>query len=92
MVEEDFGKRDYDKEYFRGIQNLKDTKLSERTLFRLNKTNSPYLINEPDLIEVIMENEKSNGDAVKGMSTFDFLDYAILISNSKESIPIFEMK
>ena len=92
MVEEDFGKRDYQKEYFRGIQNLKDTKLSERTLFRLNKTNSPYLINEPDLIEVIMENEKSNGDAVKGMSTFDFLDYAILISNSKESIPIFEMK
>lgn len=91
-VEEGFGIGDYDKEYFRGIQNLKDAKLSDRTLFRLNKMNSPYLIKEPDLIEVIMEDEKSNGDAVKGMSTFDFLDYAILISNSKESIPIFEMK
>lgn len=39
-----------------------------------------------------MEDEQSNGDALKGMSTLDFLDYAILISNSKESIPIFEMK
>lgn len=91
-VEEGFGIGDYDKEYFRGIQNLKDAKLSDRTLFRLNIMNSPYLIKEPDLIEVIMEDKKSNGDAVKGMSTFDFLDYAILISNSKESIPIFEMK
>jgi hypothetical protein len=26
------------------------------------------------------------------MSTLDFLDYAILISDSKESIPIYEMK
>jgi hypothetical protein len=49
-------------------------------------------MNEPDLIEVISEDEKSNGNAVKGMSTLGFLDYAILISNSKESIPIFEMK
>jgi hypothetical protein len=39
-----------------------------------------------------MKDEKSNGDAVKGMSTLDFLDYAILISDSKESIPIYEMK
>ena len=91
-VEAGFGIGDYQKEYFRGIQNLKDAKLSDRTLFKLNKTNSPYLLNEPDLIEVIMEDEKSNGDAVKGMSPLDFLDYAILISNSKESTPIFEMK
>jgi hypothetical protein len=91
-VEGGFGIGDYEKEFFRGIQNLKDTKLSDRTLFRLNKTNSPYLLNEPDLIEVVMTDEKSNGDAVKGMSTLEFLDYALLISNSKESIPIFEMK
>ena len=91
-VEEGFGIGDYEKEYFKGIQNLKDTKLSDRTLFRLNKANSPYLLNEPDLIEIIMTDEKSNGDKVKGMSTLDFLDYAILISNSKESIPIYEMK
>jgi hypothetical protein len=58
----------------------------------LNKTNSPYLLNEPDLIEIVMTDEKSNSDAVKGLSTLEFLDYALLISNSKESIPIFEMK
>ena len=28
---------------------------------------------------------------MKGMSTTDFLDYAILISNSIASIPIYEM-
>jgi hypothetical protein len=91
-VEAGYGIGDYKKEYFRGIQNLKSTKISDKTLFRLNKKNSPYLANEPDLIEVIMLGEKSNGENVKGMSTLDFLDYAILISDSKESIPIYEMK
>jgi hypothetical protein len=91
-VEAGFGIGDYEKEFFRGIQNLKDSKISDKTLFRLNKKDSPYAENEPDLIEVIMQDEKSNGKAVKGMSTLDFLDYAILISDSKESIPIYEMK
>lgn len=91
-VEAGYGIGDYEKEYFRGIQHLKDTKISDKTLFRLNKKDSPYIVKEPDLIEVIMQDEESNGEAVKGMSTLDFLDYAILISDSKESIPIFEMK
>ena len=82
---------DYEKEYFRGIKKLKDTKISDITLFRLNKKNSPYLEPEPDLIEIIMKDEKSNGEFVRGMSTLKFLDYAILISNSKASTPIFEM-
>ena len=90
-VEGGFGIGDYEKEYFRGIQNLKDNKISDKTLFRLNDLNSPYTTKEPDLIEVIMLEEKSNGEAVKGMSTLDFLDYALLISDSKESIPIFEL-
>jgi len=90
-VEGGFGIGDYDKEFFRGIQNLKDSKISDLTLFRLNKMESPYINNEPDLIEVIMQDEKSNGESVKGMSTLDFLDYAILISNSKASIPIYEI-
>ncbi|TCI84541.1 hypothetical protein [Tenacibaculum sp. M341] len=90
-VEAGFGIGDYEKEYFRGIQHLKDSKISDKTLFRLNKKDSPYAINEPDLIEVIMQDEKSNGEAVKGMSTLAFLDYAVLISDSKESIPIYEM-
>jgi len=87
-----YGIGDYEKEYFRGIQNLKDSKISDKTLFRLNKINSPYTTKSPDLIEVIMTDEKSNKDKVKDMSTLDFLDYAVLISGSKASTPIFEME
>ena len=90
-IEGGFGIGDYDKEYFRGIQNLKKTKLSDKTLFRLNRSHTPYANKEPDLIDIIMTEEKSNSDAVKGMSTTDFLDYAILISNSKASTPIYEL-
>lgn len=90
-TEAGFGIGDYEKEYFRGIQNLKDAKISDKTLFRLNKKNSPYYEKEPDLIDVIMSEKKSNSEDVKGTSTLDYLDYAILISNSKASRPIFEM-
>ncbi|WP_422106425.1 hypothetical protein [Winogradskyella sp.] len=87
-----YGIGDYEKEYFRGIVNLKDTKLSDKTLYRLNGKDSPYFQKEPDLIEVIMTDEPSNGEAVRGMSTLDFIDYAILISDSKASRPIYEME
>ncbi len=87
-----FGIGDYEKEYFKGIQNLKDTKRSDQTLYRLNTLDTPYKRPEPDLIEIVMQDEASNSEAVKGMATTDFIDYAILISNSKASTPIFEMK
>lgn len=87
-----FGIGDYDKEYFRGIQHLKDTKLSDQTLYRLNTLKSPYRKAEPDLIEIVMKDEASNGAAVKGMATTHFIDYAVLISDSKASTPIFEIK
>ncbi len=87
-----FGIGDYEKEYFLGIENLKKTKISDITLFRLNKESTPYNDGVPDLMEIVMQDNKSNGAQVKGKSTVEFLDYAILISNSKESIPIQEMK
>ncbi|QCX38171.1 hypothetical protein FF125_06905 [Aureibaculum algae] len=87
-----FGIGDYEKEYFRGIDNLKKTKLSDITLFRLNKENTLYNDGIPDLMEIIMTDDKSNGEQVKGKSTTDFLDYAILISNSKANTPIQEIK
>ena len=86
-----YGIGDYEKEYFRGIEQLKKTKLSDMTLFRLNRANTPYAIKEPDLIEVVMSDDPSNTEAVKGMATIEFLDYAILISDSKASVPIYEM-
>ncbi|MGO3183467.1 MAG: hypothetical protein ACTIJ9_11620 [Aequorivita sp.] len=87
-----FGIGDYEKEYFRGIENLKKSKISDITLFRLNKKHTPYNDGVPDLIEVIMTDEKSNGVHVKEKSTTDFIDYAVLISNSKASTPIQEME
>lgn len=90
-IEGGFGIGDYEKEYFRGIQNLKDAKISDKTMFRLNNENTPFADGNPDLIEIIMTDQKSNGENVKGMSTTDFLDYAILISNSKASVPIYEL-
>lgn len=91
-TEAGFGIGDYEKEYFRGIENLKKTKISDQTLFRLNMKNTPYSDNMPDLIDIIMKDEASNSEAVKGISTTDFMDYAILISDSKASKPIYELK
>ncbi len=90
-TETGFGIGDYEKKYFRGIELLKESKISDITLFRLNTKKTPYNDGIPDLIEVIMTDEKSNGEQVKGKSTTDFLDYAILISNSKANTPIQEM-
>ena len=87
-----YGIGDYEKEYFRGIENLKKTKISDISLFRLNQKNTPYSDGIPDLVEVIMTDEKSNTEEVKGKSTTDFFDYAVLISNSKANTPIEEME
>ena len=91
-TEAGMGIGDYEKEYFRGIDNLKSNKVSDLTLFRLNHPNTPYNDGIPDLIEIIMIDEKANGEVVKGKSTTAFLDYGILISNSKANTPIEEMK
>lgn len=86
-----FGIGDYWKEYFRGIKRLKKNKLSDLTLFRLNKENSPYTKGKPDLIEIKMLFDKSNKSVVKGKPTTMFIDYAVLISNSEAQSPIEEL-
>lgn len=86
-----YGTGDYWKEYFKGIKKLKNAKLSNLTLFRLNTENSPYK-KGADLIQVNLFLKKSNGKYLKGKSTTDFIDYAILISNSKNQVPLEEMK
>ena len=50
-TEKGFGIGDYWKEYFKGIKELKKTKVSDITLFKLNSENSPYQ-NGADLIEI----------------------------------------
>lgn len=86
-VEKGYGIGDYWKEYFKGIRKLKQTKLSDLTLFKLNNVNSPYHTGT-DLIEVKLFLKRSNGKALKGKATTDFIDYALLISNSKNQTPI----
>lgn len=86
-VEKGYGIGDYWKEYFKGIRNLKKTKLSDLTLFKLNNIDSPYH-SGTDLIEVKLFFKKSNGKELKGKVTTDFMDYALLISNSKHQTPI----
>jgi hypothetical protein len=87
-IEGGFGIGDYEKEYFRGIKHLKATKISDKTLFKLNSPETPYSDGNPDLIEIIMTDDKSNGEAVKGKSTTAFMDYGVLISDSKANNPI----
>jgi hypothetical protein len=86
-----YGIGDYEKEYFLGIDKLKQSKISDITLFRLNRKHTPYSDGIPDLMEIVMTEEESNGELVKGKSTTEYLDYAVLISNSEASIPIAEI-
>lgn len=86
-----YGIGDYWKEYFKGISKLKKNKLSNLTLYRLNNENSPYKKNQTDLMEIKLFLKKSNKNDLKGKTTTDYFDYAILISNSKASKPIEEL-
>jgi hypothetical protein len=86
-----YGIGDYWKEYFKGIKKLKKNKLSNLTLFQLNNENSPYKKNQTDLMEIKLFLKKSNKNYLKGKTTTDFFDFAILISNSQANKPIEEL-
>lgn len=79
------------KEYFKGIKNLKKLKLSDLTMFKLNQDDSPYF-HGTGLVEIKMFLKDYNTTKLKGKNTLQFIDYAILISDSKEQTPIEEMK
>lgn len=85
-----FGISDYWREYFKGIKKLKNQKLSDQTMFRLNKKNSPYG-KDTDLVELKMIFKDYNTTKLEGKNTLQFIDYAILISDSKEQIPLEEL-
>jgi hypothetical protein len=87
-----YGIGDYWKEYFKGINKLKKNKLSNLTLYHLNNENSPYKKNKTDLIEIKLFLKKSNKNDLKGKTTTDYIDYALLISNSQANKPIEELE
>lgn len=86
-----FGIGDYWKEYFKGIAKFKRNKLSDLTLFRLNQPNSPYKNNQTDLMEIKGFLKKSNKADLKGKSTTNYFDYAMLISDAVANRPIEEL-
>ena len=82
---------DHWKSRYKGIRHLKKAKLSDLTLFTLNRKSSPYA-NKADLIEIKIPFKDYNSVDLEGKNTLQFIDYALLIVNSKEQIPIEEMK
>ncbi len=86
-----FGISDYWKEYFKGIKYLKKSKISDLTMFKLNNASSPYS-EGTDLVEIKMFLKDYNTKKLKGKNTLQFIDYAILVSDSKEQVPIEEME
>lgn len=86
-----FGISDYWREYFEGIKYLKKTKLSDLTMFKLNQNNSVFSTGV-DLVEIKMFLKDYNSSKLIGKNTLQFIDYAILISDSKEQVPIEEMR
>ena len=86
-----YGIGDYWKEYFKGINKLKNNRLSNLTLYHLNNENSPYKKNQTDLMEIKLFLKKSNKNDLKGKTTTDYFDFAILISNSQANKPIEEL-
>lgn len=90
-IEKGYGISDYWKEYFKGIRKLKRTKLSDLTLYRISSENSPYNRNT-DLVELKILFKDYNTSILKGKNTAQFIDYAILIYNSIEQMPIEELK
>ena len=90
-IKKGYGIGDYWKEYFRGIKYLKRNSLSDITLFRLNKSNSPYN-NDLHLVEVMYFMKRYDKQRSLKENTILYIDYAILIKNSKEQIPIEELK
>lgn len=78
--------------YYKGISELKKLKTSDLVLFKINSfTNrNPYKQTGcSDLIELV-RNKSSNMD-FSSLSTCDFIDYALLISNSKASRSIYSL-
>lgn len=87
-----YGTSDYWLEYFKGIGNLKRTRLSDITIFKLNTPPSVYDKNgQTDLITIKKLLGRTPWKPMEGKCTLDYIDYAILIRNSEASRPIQEL-
>jgi len=86
----DVGTGDSESEYFRGIDDFKSQQKSDLTIFNLNTPQSPYSETScTDMVEVVT---KDNPVMPGNSTTTDFIDYALLISNSPASRSIYSLK
>lgn len=87
----DIGIGDDPTEYFKGIDLFKNQKLSDLTLFNLSNSNNPYQkMGCSDLIQVIAKDVIEKIDYSQD-STSKFIDFALLITNSKASTSIYSL-
>lgn len=88
----DIGIGDDPTEYFKGIDLFKNQKLSDMTLFNLSNSNNPYQkMGCSDLIQVIAKDVIDKIDYSQD-STSKFIDFALLITNSKASTSIYSLE
>lgn len=88
----DDGIEDSEAEYFKGIGLLKKLSKGNMTLFKLDEKGSPYTMKGcTDMVEFIQMPPRKAIDYGTNTST-DFLNYALLISNSPASRSIYEPK
>lgn len=87
-IEGDFGIGDAPDEYFKGIEALKKEAVADCTIFRLNAPGSPYNLPKcTDMIEVVYDPPQKVEYGTT--CTIDFIDYAVLISNSPASTSVY---
>ncbi len=87
-----YGISDHAFEHFKGIRHLKKNRLSSVTLYLLNKDDSPY--KKPGNLDLVkLKRLLGSGfwTPDKRKSTTDYIDYAILITDSGASRPLEEM-
>jgi len=88
-----FGISDYWLEHYKDIRKLKTNTTSDITLFKLKEKYSPYIIvDDYKLVEIKKIFRKSFWNLEEGKSSVDYIDYAILISDSKANVPIEELE
>ena len=89
------GYSDHIIEHFKGIRKLKRLKTSDYTFYNLKSDTINNKYNRIGNLNLIKIKSLFHGvywKPVKGKSTLDYIDYAILISNSKANTPIEELK
>ncbi|MEL6193289.1 MAG: hypothetical protein AAFR66_14625 [Bacteroidota bacterium] len=91
-TEAGYGISDYWLEYYKGIKSLKRMSLSDVTFFSLREEGSPYRkMNKLELIKIKRLLGRSYWEPEKDLATTDYLDAAILISDSPASRPLAEL-